>query len=254
MSSQHTLANKLKTIILQERPVLLARYEDGAITVAQIMLVTDKALYAIDHLLDSTIRTARRLLWQLYHFAGITKEDSIYARIACLVNTGPYERRLKSTKLQKMPMDKLRRQALKLNIDTTGFTHKWHFVHTIMIAKLHERSKRFRKDPDRKSFLDLPAEMRNEIYDLVLVSSDITMIYINENTEQFQGSRPIPFGRRSGFESPTFDHVRALLLLSALSRQVRMEARSYFYLKNTITIFAQPHIAQAWRHLARLQH
>jgi hypothetical protein len=74
------------------------------------------------------------------------------------------------------------------------------------------------EDSAKPSFLSLPGELRNKVYALALISQ--SPIYV----QCFRGEHP--------------PQANALLNLSLLNRQIRMEARSFFFANNRFRAWA----------------
>ncbi|KAF9698958.1 hypothetical protein EKO04_002730 [Ascochyta lentis] len=115
----------------------------------------------------------------------------------------------------------------------------WYCEQFLIDEKLADRldqtlASTYTADPSRKSFMDLPAEVRNMIYGFSMFSSKVSPVWKLSNCSRRNGrlEHALYFGSENS--SRRF-HVAlstsTLGLLSAMSTQIRHETRSYFWAK-----------------------
>ena len=101
----------------------------------------------------------------------------------------------------------------------------------------------FKAEPGRKSFLDLPGEIRNMVYDLALFGSsedeyasagDWTITY---NGKRFHPPRSPAYLEGASLGELKYDRtVSTVMMLAALDKQIRQEARTYFWSRIGVTL------------------
>ena len=150
--------------------------------------------------------------------------------IVCKPQVAFSERR-RHANLQKLTVVQLRKRARDQGLDLSRLTEKWEFVH-ILVEHFEHGAKghvEYVTDTKRRTFFDLPGELRNKIYGYVLVRGDpFVVCYGHESVYHrlldFGWLRPIP------------RNVRQLTCMSWSNRELHKEARSYFFANNSFQV------------------
>jgi hypothetical protein len=142
-----------------------------------------------------------------------------------------YSTRYKNGRLSQLTIPQLRKKARNKNIDTTRLTHKWEMIHVLVEHGKNTTAINHcltHQDTASSAFLDLPPEVRNSIYTYALQSS--TDFQVGEQRYLAYGFKL----KRMSMGRPPSDYslLRALANMSWMCRQVRSEARSFFFASN----------------------
>ena len=106
----------------------------------------------------------------------------------------------------------------------------------------------YREDPDRLTFLDLPGELRNSIYEYVLFGQDLgshgQTFVINDATGKLWLSR----GKSAQVKYQDEMSICTLIMFGAMNNQIRSEVRALFWAKCSFSL----RIEDAPQHVALL--
>ncbi|KAF2866410.1 hypothetical protein BDV95DRAFT_611866 [Massariosphaeria phaeospora] len=140
-----------------------------------------------------------------------------------------YEQRRTNKRLQAKTLPKLRQKARRCGLDTHRLTHKWEIVHILAEHAIYGAEELIYEDTyceTRKSFLDLPGEIRNHIYGLMMQPAT----YVDSRTSAYYDGK---LEVRSDCLVRKKDwSLTAMKKLSWTNRIVRLEARSFFFSQN----------------------
>ncbi|CAO2657777.1 Nn.00g039030.m01.CDS01 [Neocucurbitaria sp. VM-36] len=92
----------------------------------------------------------------------------------------------------------------------------------------------YRADPACKSFLDLPAEVRNMIYDLALFDPELDLTTIKASYDDDTVRLRPEFNPGREYDGAVM--ISVLNMLGAMNRQIRREVRGWFYKQITLRI------------------
>jgi hypothetical protein len=151
-------------------------------------------------------------------------------------------RRYRNVRYQSYILTELRRRAINKGLNVNNLSTRREFVKALMADRVRN-SAIFIPHPNRLSFLDLPGEIRNRIYGMVVAT--------RENIKVTRGRQRFEFWVNTPWKS--FDQYNkigrkqvvvlhtdiGLAKLSMLNYTIRREARTFFFDENTFTLRLQ---------------
>lgn len=155
----------------------------------------------------------------------------------------PFGKRYRDKNLERHNnIKQLRDKAQRRGLDTSNLKHKWQLVDIIERARNEQKLKlisaTYKAYLDRISFLDLPGELRNTIYEFAITCEDD----IRVSDKSWPGELHLCNGacirreddclQSSEAYCSTQMHMRSLQNLSLVNSQIRREVRAAFYARN----------------------
>lgn len=168
-----------------------------------------------------------------------------------------FRRRFRNSSLEMLTVKQLRKKAERFNLDTTRLNHRWELIdllertqHSQILAK-----SAYRIYLNRVSFLDLPAEIRNQIYgyDLAAERGICSCSHYHRqsraifNCDHGETYREIWDKNTSEVANSGDACFTALTLWKQLNRAVRAESMSYYYSSNEFFVCEAEIWAKRWR-------
>jgi hypothetical protein len=165
----------------------------------------------------------------------------------------PFSGRLKDSQLQRLTVTQLRKKARDQGLDVSRLTQKWEFVHVLVEQRKHNVKPHIENviDTKRRTIFDIPGEIRNIMYSYALtetipivacyggfsdphhqltVHCDHTAKNVLQDSESNTTTRPNHAVKKQR------EAVKQLRNMSWANRELRKEARSYFFAHNQFHI------------------
>ncbi|KAH7089020.1 hypothetical protein FB567DRAFT_322725 [Paraphoma chrysanthemicola] len=146
--------------------------------------------------------------------------------------------RLKDRQLQQYTYTQLRQLSRDRGLDVSRLTEKREIIHTLVEHRLHavEESAIYVTNTRRRNFFDLLGEIRNEIYNYILIEHDpLFACYELGDCRSIYGVSWIQLLWEPRL-STTYEVVKRLRNISRANCQLHREALSYFYAHNKFRV------------------
>ncbi|KAH7068892.1 hypothetical protein BKA63DRAFT_422272, partial [Paraphoma chrysanthemicola] len=149
--------------------------------------------------------------------------------------------RLKDWQLQQRTYAQVRQLSRDRGLDVSRLTEKWEIIHTLVEHHLHdvEEPATHFTNTRRRTILDLPGEIRNQIYSYILVEAEPLIACYGVDFHSLYGVSPIQhlwiFSTAQQLKT-TYDVVERLRNVSRTNRQLHRECLSYFYAHNEFRV------------------
>jgi hypothetical protein len=156
-----------------------------------------------------------------------------------------FRRRYRNSNLERFTVRQLKEKAERLNLNISKLKHRWQIIDLLEKSRhdrsIGEASSSYRTYLKKLSFLDFPAEIRNQIYGYAVTTE--SCIFSCSHYWQAKRLRNCKHhGRRkiNGKTQSMFtdgdERIVALKLLARVSRVIRAEAISYYYSNNEFVV------------------
>lgn len=161
-----------------------------------------------------------------------------------------FSERLTDPNLRGLTVAQLRKEARKKKLNVSLFTYKWEFIHVLVLERTcgKEAFVQHISDTKRRNIFDLPGEIRNKIYDYILINDGpVIGLYQYQTAPK---SNPVPailthlhqtFIRKP--ETPAEKSCRKqrsmisdLRNMSWANRELRREIFDFFFSRNVFEV------------------
>jgi len=147
--------------------------------------------------------------------------------------------------MQKCTVAQLRKQARVQGLNVSRLTEKWEIIHVLVEQSKHGSANPHIEnttDTKRRTFFDLPGEIRNKIYSYLLDKNNLVVVHHHSSAPAGEKimvypmtlhhllpkARPLPPPNQKPNPKPD-SQVTQLLNMSWANRELHREYRSYFF-------------------------